>query len=132
MKHRLDVVAVGDQFRAQLEQFTELGGKQGAVDAVLAKPARLLGLQVSRDVRDQIGVTVSVGLSYNKFLAKLASDLDKPNGYSVIGRGEAQTFLGPLPITKINGVGAATARRLRAAGIETIADLRARPEEELG
>lgn len=93
-------------------------------------PAVLMA-RLARDVREQVGVTVSVGLSYNKFLAKLASDLDKPDGYSVIGRGEAEAFLAPLPITKINGVGAATARRLRAAGIETIADLRDRPEEEL-
>lgn len=99
------------------------------VDDTVA-PAVLMA-RLARDVREQVGVTVSVGLSYNKFLAKLASDLDKPDGYSVIGRGEAEAFLGPLPITKINGVGAATARRLRAAGIETIADLRARPEEEL-
>ncbi|MGI9478317.1 MAG: DNA polymerase IV [Hyphomicrobiaceae bacterium] len=94
------------------------------------QPAILLA-RLAHDVRTQVGVTISVGLSYNKFLAKLASDLDKPDGYSVIGRREAQDFLAPLPITKINGVGAATARRLREAGIETIADLRQRPEEEL-
>lgn len=93
-------------------------------------PAVLMA-RLARDVRAEVGVTVSVGLSYNKFLAKLASDLDKPDGFSVIGRGEAQAFLGPLSISKINGVGAATARRLQAAGIETIGDLRARPEEEL-
>ena len=85
-------------------------------------PAALLA-RLARDVRNQVGVTISVGLSYNKFLAKLASDLDKPDGYSVIGRREAQDFLGPLPITKINGVGAATARRLQQAGIATIADI---------
>jgi DNA polymerase-4 len=93
-------------------------------------PCALLA-RLARDVREQVGVTVSVGLSYNKFLAKLASDLDKPDGYSVIGRHEAQAFLAPLPITKINGVGAATALRLQRAGITTIADLRARPQEEL-
>lgn len=93
-------------------------------------PAVLLA-RLAHDVRTQVGVTVSVGLSYNKFLAKLASDLEKPDGFSVIGRREAEDFLAPLPITKINGVGAATARRLHEAGIQTIADLRRRPEEEL-
>lgn len=93
-------------------------------------PAALMA-RLARDVVAEVGVTVSVGLSYNKFLAKLASDLEKPHGYSVIGRREAQAFLAPLPITKINGVGKATAQRLEKAGIETIADLRLRPEEEL-
>ena len=82
-------------------------------------------------MREEVGVTVSIGLSYNKFLAKLASDLDKPDGYSVIGRREAEAFLAPLPISKIHGVGAATAQRLQRAGIFTIADLRARSEQEL-
>ena len=102
----------------------------GHVTDATVPPAALLA-QLAQDVRAEIGVTVSIGLSYNKFLAKLASDLDKPDGFSVIGRREAQDFLTPLPITKIHGVGAATARRLNQAGIDTIADLRARPEEEL-
>ncbi|MBU2532366.1 MAG: DNA polymerase IV [Alphaproteobacteria bacterium] len=96
----------------------------------ILSPAQLLA-RLANDVRDKVGVTVSIGLSYNKFLAKLASDLDKPDGFSVIGRHEAEEFLAPLAITKINGVGAQTARRLERAGIMTIADLRARPEEEL-
>jgi DNA polymerase-4 len=96
-----------------------------------AKLPAILLAGLARDVMEQVGVTVSVGLSYNKFLAKLASDLDKPNGFSVIGRREAQAFLAPLPITKINGVGKATAQRLEQAGILTIEDLRKRPEEEL-
>ncbi len=94
-------------------------------------PPAVLMARLARAVSVEVGVTVSVGLSHNKFLAKLASDLEKPHGYSVIGRAEAERFLGRLAITKINGVGRATAQRLQRAGIETIADLRARPEEEL-
>lgn len=110
------------------EAYLDLRPEHVANDTLM--PAVLLA-QLAHDVRAELGVTISIGLSYNKFLAKLASDLDKPDGFSVIGRREAQDFLAPLPITKINGVGAATARRLQRAGIETIADLRARPEEEL-
>ena len=110
------------------EAYLDLRPEHVANDEV--QPAVLLA-RLAHDVRSEVGVTVSIGLSYNKFLAKLASDLDKPDGFSVIGRREAQDFLAPLPVTKINGVGAATARRLHDAGIETIADLRQRPEEEL-
>ena len=110
------------------EAYLDLRPDHIANDAEL--PAVVLA-RLARDVLEQVGVTVSVGLSYNKFLAKLASDLEKPAGFSVIGRQEAEAFLAPLAITKINGVGAATAERLQRAGIYTIADLRKRPEEEL-
>lgn len=93
-------------------------------------PAVALSALAAR-VRQEVGVTVSVGLSYNKFLAKLASDLDKPDGFSVIGRGEAKAFLAGLGVDRINGVGKATAKRLARAGIETVGDLQQRPEEEL-
>jgi DNA polymerase-4 len=82
-------------------------------------------------VKSEVGITVSAGLSYNKFLAKLASDLDKPSGLSVIGRAEAKSFLAPLPVAKINGVGEVTARKLAAHGIETIGQLQDLSEMEL-
>jgi DNA polymerase-4 len=110
------------------EAYLDLRPEHVADDQVA--PAVLLA-RLAQNVRAEVGVTVSVGLSYNKFLAKLASDLEKPDGFSVIGRHEAQAFLEPLPISKINGVGAATARRLQRAGIMTIGDLRQRPQEEL-
>ncbi|MGV8952863.1 MAG: DNA polymerase IV, partial [Cypionkella sp.] len=65
----------------------------------------------------------SVGLSHNKFLAKIASDLDKPRGFSVIGRSETEAFLRPKPVRIIWGVGTAAQASLEAAGIRTIADL---------
>ncbi len=86
---------------------------------------------MARRIEKEIGITVSAGLSYNKFLAKLASDLEKPRGFSVIGRDEAKAFLAPLPVRKINGVGEATARRMEENGIATIGHLQALSEMQL-
>ena len=87
--------------------------------------------RIAARVEAEVGITVSVGLSANKFLAKLASELKKPRGYSVIGAAEAKAFLAPLPVAKIHGVGAATAARLEATGVRTIADLQGRSEMQL-
>ncbi|MBL4667326.1 MAG: DNA polymerase IV [Sneathiella sp.] len=78
-----------------------------------------------------IGITVSVGLSYNKSLAKLASDLDKPNGFSVIGQKEARSFLAPRPVSDIWGVGKALDKKLSNEGITTIGQLQHREESDL-
>lgn len=94
-------------------------------------PAALSLARIARNVEQQIGITVSIGLSCNKFLAKLASELDKPRGFSVIGAAEAKAFLAPLSIRKINGVGAATAARLEAEGIMTIGQLQTLSEVQL-
>ena len=82
-------------------------------------------------IEAEVGITVSIGLAYNKFLAKLASDLDKPRGYSVIGQEEALDFLSDLPVNKINGVGAVTAKKMAEHGIETIGQLQAMSDDEL-
>ena len=75
-------------------------------------------------IEDSLGITVSIGLSYNKFLAKLASDLDKPRGFAVIGRGDADGFLAARPVSDLWGVGRALQRRLAADGIRTIGQIR--------
>ena len=93
-------------------------------------PARTLAL-LARRVECEIGVTVSIGLSYNKFLAKIASDLDKPRGFAVLGRGEALDFLAGKSVSLIWGVGAALQQKLARDGITTIAELRQRSEREL-
>lgn len=101
------------------EAFLDLSGTarlHGAPPAVML--ARLL-----RRMETELGLTGSIGLSHNKFLAKIASDLDKPKGFSVIGRAETQGFLTPKPVRIIWGVGTATQAALEAAGIRTIADL---------
>lgn len=92
-------------------------------------PAIMLA-EAQQRIEREVGITVSIGLSYNKFLAKLASDLQKPRGYSVIGRAEARDFLAGLPIGKIHGVGNATAERMHAQGFELISDLQGLSERE--
>ena len=87
--------------------------------------------EIARRVETEVGITVSIGLAPNKFLAKLASELQKPAGFSVIGRAEAKAFLATLSVRKIHGVGAATARRMEAEGIRTIADLQAQSAQQL-
>jgi DNA polymerase-4 len=93
-------------------------------------PALLLA-RLQRAIAERVGVTVTVGLSYNKALAKLASGTNKPRGFTVIGRAEAKQVLAALPVTAIHGVGAATARRMAASDITMIAQLQALPEAEL-
>ena len=93
-------------------------------------PAKSLA-SFARRVESEIGITMSIGLSENKFLAKLASDLDKPRGYSVLGRVEAPAFLAPKPVTFIWGVGKATGNALAREGFLTIADLQRANEADL-
>ena len=93
-------------------------------------PAKSLA-RFARKVEDTIGITVSVGLSENKFLAKLASDLDKPRGFSVLSRREAPAFLAPKPVTFIWGVGKATGAALARQGFRIIADLQRADETDL-
>lgn len=101
------------------EAFLDLTGTErlhGAPPVVVL--ARLI-----RRMEDELGLSGSVGLSHNKFLAKIASDLDKPRGFSVIGKAETADFLRPKPVRIIWGVGTATQASLEKAGIRTIADL---------
>lgn len=85
-------------------------------------PAEAL-CQLQAQIRAEVGITVSIGLSYNKFLAKIASDLDKPFGFSMIGRTEAVEFLSDKPVRMMWGVGPAMERKLRDHGITTIGQL---------
>jgi DNA polymerase-4 len=85
-------------------------------------PAYMLARLVRR-MKTELGLTGSIGLSHNKFLAKVASDLDKPHGFSVIGTAETAAFLKDKPVRMIWGVGAATQAALDKAGIRTFTDL---------
>ena len=87
-----------------------------------APPVVLLARLVQR-IEAELGITASVGLSHNKFLAKIASDLDKPRGYAVIGRADTASFLRGKPVRLLWGVGTATQAALEAAGIRRIDDL---------
>ena len=95
------------------------------------EPPALILARIAAQIEEVIGITASIGLANNKFLAKLASDLEKPRGYSVIGEIEALSFLSGLPVKKINGVGAVTARKMALQGIETIGQLQVFSEDEL-
>jgi len=108
------------------EAFLDLGGTAAMHKAT---PAEVLS-RFAREVEEQVGVTVSIGLSHNKFLAKIASDLDKPRGFAVIGRTETLGFLADKPVTLIYGVGKVFSETLRKDGYETIGQLqRAVPED---
>src|SRR5690606_12313213 len=87
-----------------------------------AAPAVLLA-RLTKRMEEELGVTGSIGLSHNKFLAKIASDLDKPRGFSVIGQAETADFLKGKPVRIIWGVGTATQAELERAGIRNISDL---------
>ncbi len=82
-------------------------------------------------IENEVGVTASVGLSYNKFLAKIASDLDKPRGFAVIGRDEAVAFLADQPVGIIWGAGKALQRKLAADGIRRVGQLQQLDEASL-
>jgi DNA polymerase-4 len=93
-------------------------------------PARTLA-RFARRVESEVGITVSIGLAPNKFLAKIASDLAKPRGFSVIGRAEAADFLAQKPVAILPGIGAAAQRRLARAGVTLIRHLREVDRETL-
>ncbi|MBI2242220.1 MAG: DNA polymerase IV [Magnetospirillum gryphiswaldense] len=109
------------------EAYLDLSPEHRLVD----RPPAILLARLARAVERQVGITISIGLSYNKFLAKMASDRQKPRGFSVIGRAEAVSMLAQMPVSAIWGVGAATASRMAEAGIDTIGQLQQMPEAEL-
>jgi DNA polymerase-4 len=90
-----------------------------------------IGAALRRRVLAETGLTASVGAATTKLLAKLASDLAKPDGMLVVEPGEELAFLHPLPVTRLWGVGPATRRRLDALGVETVGDLARLPEKSL-
>jgi DNA polymerase-4 len=132
--------AVGREVRAMMLDLTPLVEPLSIDEAFLdlsgterlhgASPAESLA-KLARRIENEIRITVSIGLSFNKFLAKIASDLTKPRGFSVIGKAEAVSFLGGKPVSLIWGVGKAMQARLAADGIHTIAALQRIEEAEL-
>jgi DNA polymerase-4 len=109
------------------EAFLDLSGTQRVHGMI---PAKVLA-RFAREVERDIGITVSVGLSCNKFLAKIASDLDKPRGFAALDQDEARELLAAKPVGFIFGVGPATQERLSQRGFRTIADLQRADEIEL-
>ncbi|WP_121634036.1 DNA polymerase IV [Tropicibacter alexandrii] len=123
---------VSRQIRAMMEEMTPAVEPLSLDEAFMdlsgtarlhgAPPAVMLA-RLTKRMKDELGLTGSIGLSHNKFLAKIASDLDKPNGFAVIGQAETQDFLRPKPVRMIWGVGEASQQQLDRAGIRTFEDL---------
>ena len=108
------------------EAYLDLSGTERLHGA----PAAAVLAAFQRRVEGELGITVSVGLSFNKLLAKFASDLDKPRGFAVIGRADAEERLAAAPLSRLPGVGPVGERRIREAGFHSIADLQAATAEE--
>jgi DNA polymerase IV len=109
------------------EAFLDLTGTGRLHGFAAAKVLARFALAVEKN----LSITVSIGLSCNKFLAKIASDLDKPRGFAVLGASEAPSFLAPKPVSFIFGVGKASAARLARDGFARIADLQNVSEVEM-
>jgi DNA polymerase-4 len=134
VKPRFDVYrAVSQAIRAIFLDYTPLVEPLSLDEAYLDVTEDRKGIgvatRIAEDIRARIraetGLTASAGVSYNKFLAKLASDQNKPDGLCVVPPGKGEAFVAPLPVKRFHGVGPKTAEKMAALGILTGADLRA-------
>ena len=123
--------AVGFQIRAIFKRYTDLIEPMSIDEAYLDVTENKLGIKsavkiarlIQQDIWQELHLTASAGVSYNKFLAKMASDYQKPHGLTVILPDQAQDFLKQMDIAKFHGVGKKTVERLHEMGIYTGADL---------
>lgn len=126
------VMAIFERFTPDIEQisvdeaFLQVGGSEH-----LFGPAEEIARALRRQVRDEVGLAVSVGVATTKHLAKVASQVAKPDGLVVVPAGGEAEFLRPLPVERLWGVGAITAGKLHRAGIETVGELADTPVETL-
>ncbi|HKK75826.1 MAG TPA: DNA polymerase IV [Saprospiraceae bacterium] len=133
VKSRFDVYReVSQQIRAIFHEYTDLVEPLSLDEAYLdvtepkAGPpsATIIAQQIRRRIEAETGLTASAGISFNKFLAKVASDINKPNGMKTILPAEAAAFLDELPVEKFHGIGKVTAKKMRQMGLFTGRDLR--------
>lgn len=133
IRPRIDYYAeVSQQIRKIFEQFTPiiepLSLDEAFLDAAgsesLFGPSAEIGRQIKHRIRDELQLVASVGVAPNKFLAKIASDVRKPDGFVVVEEGDVQSFLDPLPVGRIWGVGKVTGRAFEKLRITTIGQLR--------
>ena len=130
---------VGLQIREIFKRYTDLIEPMSIDEAYLDVTENKLGIKsavkiaklIQHDIWNELQLTASAGVSYNKFLAKIASDYEKPHGLTVILPEEAEAFLAPMDIAKFHGVGKKTVQRLHDMGIYTGADLLKIPEMTL-
>ena len=135
VKPRFEVYrAVSAQVREIFSRYTDiiqpLSLDEAYLDVTVNKAGIASATQVAEEIRHAInaetGLTASAGVSYNKLIAKLASDQNKPDGLCVVRPSEGPAFIAAMPVRRIHGVGPVTARRMQQLGIETGADLRER------
>lgn len=140
VKPRFEVYrAVSQQIREIFAEYTPLIEPLSLDEAYLDVTENLkhmpiateIALEIRSKIKDVTGLNASAGISYNKFLAKMASDLNKPNGQAVITPKNGPVFVERLAVKKFHGVGPATAEKMRRLGIETGADLKQQPLEFL-
>jgi DNA polymerase-4 len=93
--------------------------------------AKNIGHNIQRSIKDELGLAASIGIAPNKFLAKIASDIDKPNGFVCVAPEEIQSFLDPLPVKRIWGVGKVTEKKFTTAGLHTLRDIRLLTKEKI-
>ena len=130
VKPRFDVYsAISREIRAIFADYTDLIEPLSLDEAYLdvsgAESARAVAEEIRARIKAEIGLTASAGVSYNKFIAKLASDQNKPDGLCVITPANGPRFVESLPVARFHGVGPKTAERMKRLGIETGADLKA-------
>ncbi|TMV10484.1 DNA polymerase IV [Arenibacterium halophilum] len=133
IKPRMDVyVEVSRQIRAMMEDLTpaiqplsldEAFMDLGGTARLHGAPPAVMLARLTKRMKSELGLTGSIGLSHNKFLAKVASDLEKPRGFSVIGKAETGAFLHDKPVRLIWGIGPSAQESLDRAGIRTFSDL---------
>ena len=130
---------VSQQVFAVFGEFTQLVEGLSLDEAYLDVSGRCDGLapaaevakSIKRKIRERTGLTASVGVAHNKLLAKLASDMDKPDGLTVIRPQDVEAVLDPLPVRRLHGIGKRTAERLEEQGLFTLGQLRRAPESVL-
>ncbi len=136
MKHYMQI---GYQIREIFQSFTPLVQPLSLDEAFLDVhgcegifgPAIDIGQQIKARIKQETGLIASVGVSFNKYLAKLASDLGKPDGFVVIPKDQVREILDPLPVGKLWGVGAKAEKRLHRIGLKTIGQIAALPEKTM-
>jgi DNA polymerase-4 len=130
---------VSEQIRAVLQRYTPLMEPLSLDEAFLdvtgseslCGSAVTIGQKIKQDIRAELSLVASVGVAPNKFLAKIASDLEKPNGFVIVHPDRIQEFLDPLPVGRLWGVGRVTGRAFEKLGVRTIGQLRQMPVEQL-
>lgn len=140
VKPRFDAYKeVSNQIRAIFAEYTDLieplSLDEAYLDVTLNKKEMEFATDIAREIKikikEQTGLTASAGVSYNKFLAKVASDVNKPDGLFVIKPHQAQVFIDALPVKKFFGIGKVTAKKLEAMGVKNGKDLKELSEEKL-